>query len=251
LRHPATNLKKPLHLQRQPLWLLLPKPHQLLPRKVHLLPVRKLVRLMPPLLLPPLKLQLRKLLPKQPQKLLPKQPQKLLLSPPLEKQSNHHENSFAFSTRPCFAQWRFFLFENHLISLTQAACRSGSTAAYGKSPHSSLRPVHAADHLVFRNDFLCRRGQCSAVAPAHLPEQDVCGYGHQHEQKHPDQNLDRLKIFVIVPMLLGKADFAPYTLDMVWQMSPATTKRKLGKTFAQKSRKHFLLMDMLAVHLGH
>jgi hypothetical protein len=191
---------------------------------------------------PPL-LRLRK----PPRKPLPKPPP----SPPPAEQSNNCASSPNSSTRLCITQRRVFLFENHLISLTQAACRSGSTAAYGKSPHSSLRPVHAADHLVFRNDFLCRRGQCSAVAPAHLPEQDVCGYGHQHEQKHPDQNLDRLKIFVIVPMLLGKADFAPYTLDMVWQMSPATTKRKLGKTFAQKSRKHFLLMDMLAVHLGH
>jgi hypothetical protein len=83
---------------------------------------------------------------------------------------------------------------------------------------------------VFRNDFLCRRGQCSAVAPAHLPEQDVCGYEHQYWQKHPDQNLDRLKIFAAVQMLLGKADLAARTLDKVLEMSPHDDKAIALKT---------------------
>lgn len=64
---------------------------------------------------------------------------------------------------------------------------------------------------------------------ARLQEIGDRGYEHQYWQKHPAQNLDRLKIFAAVQMLLGKADLATRTLDKILEMSPHDDKAQALK----------------------
>lgn len=67
-------------------------------------------------------------------------------------------------------------------------------------------------------------------AQTRLQEIGDRGYEHQYWQKHPDLNLERLKIYSIVQMLLGKSDIAARTLDKVLEMSPEDDKARALKT---------------------